>query len=99
MNDVTEAFRRAFRTAKVLSFEEAVGPVAKLPSQVVAMHPGPWEEQLVAQALIVLRRRGAPEPSHGSNVVFESLVKALSSCEEIPADEHPIPETGRKPAT
>jgi hypothetical protein len=95
---IADAFRRAHRTSKVLSIEEAIGPIAALPTAIVTGPSGTWAELLVAQALVILRSRGVPEPIRGPNVVFESLIKTLLSCEEISAHEHSHPEAGRKPA-
>ncbi len=98
MDLLSEAFRRAQRAARALSIEEAFGPIFKLPGAVVAGHLGPWEDQLVAQALIVLRRRGVPEPVRGPNIAFQRVIDCVLSCQEIVADDHPHPEAGRKPA-
>lgn len=99
MDIIAEAFRRAHRSSKVSSIEEAIGPIIALPTSIVSSNSGTWEELLVAQALVVLRRRGVPEPVRGPNFSFENLVKCLLSCEEIQTYEHPHSETERKPAS
>lgn len=98
MDIVAEAFRRAHRSSRVLSIEEAIGPIVALPTVIVTGRSGTWEELLVAQAVVILRSRGVPEPVRGPIVVFETLVNCLLSCEEIHTYEHPHPETERKPA-
>jgi hypothetical protein len=92
---VLDAFRRAQRAGKVLGIAEAFGEAWKLPSHVAAGHLGPWEDQIVAQALVVLRRRGLPEPVKSPCPAFAKMVEALNRCKEIPDD--PDPQTGGKP--
>jgi hypothetical protein len=91
MDHLLDAFRRAHKIAKAIPVEQAFGEVAELNAASIASFRGPWADQLLAQALLVLRQRGLPEPSSGPDVIFGNMVKALQTCQEIPHDDpdHP----------
>lgn len=92
-----EAFRKAHRKAKVPTVGQVFGDIWRLPSVVVEGHLGPWEEQLLSQALLILRRRGLPDPQPSANAPFQNLVNAIESCEEV-CDVDPNHQARRKPA-
>ena len=82
MKALLNAFRRAHKMARLAGLEETFGPLVGLPDKALAANSGPWEEQLLAQALLVLRKKGLPEPGQTPSVLFANMVTALKTCKE-----------------
>jgi len=91
-----DAFRRAHKAAKIMTYDEAFGELNKLSTQQLAGHILPFDEAIVAQALILLRARGVPEPLKQPDPLFERMVQILKTCKEVPHDSDPA--AGRTPA-
>lgn len=97
MESLLIAFRRAHKAAKLSGLEETFGPLVGLTDKALGTYSGPWEELVLVQALLAVRKRGFPELIQIRSVHFANMVTALKTCKEA-TDDDPDHPGGGKPA-